>query len=164
MPFDPATYWTHNRVADYLYNRISFDTWSTETGADILDTLRSMGIAIRTQTFYEIRREVLDLPGRVDALGKVELGERAPRALYQDTPWELSTNFLYRVKVYGTDLVTGATVERWVSIASDTELERGTVESLAASYTQGGDPSGGVISKATKWESLLKRSDYEWPI
>lgn len=163
MPFDPSTYWTPNRTADYLYNRISFDTWVTETGADILQTIRDMGMHIRTQDFYAIRRFVLDMPDRMDKWAKILLEERAPVNYYEETQWNISTNFLYRVKVYGQDIVTGETVERWVSIASDTQLERGAVEALAASYTQGDDPSGGVLSKATKWGPALVRRGYEWP-
>jgi hypothetical protein len=101
----------------------------TTSGAEALDLLRSMGGAIRDSDFYAIRREVLGLGRYTEILSTYDDDKLIPVAYtYQTSGLALSSEFLYRVKAYGTDPQTGNEIEKYFSVSSNNQLTPGQVK------------------------------------
>ena len=108
------------------------------SGAESLRALRDFGVEIRTQDFYAIRREVIAQYEREQAFQEqiedYESNALIPAAWHSTTHGlNLRTQFLYRVRVTGFDMLTGEPVERIFSVGSDDQLTVGQVKSTITS-------------------------------
>lgn len=84
----------------YARFSIGRETWTTETGSSILTALRDVGMGIRTQDFYAIRRDVLSIFEREDVFADVPLNQLLPVGrFYHDHGAELSLSTLYKFDV-----------------------------------------------------------------
>ena len=102
-----------------------------DTGAESLEYLRSIGGGIRTEDFYGIRREVLSLGKYTESLVSYTDNQLVPMAWHNSTHGlQLSSNFLYRMKVTGTDPNTGDAVEKFFAISSDSQLTPGEAKDI----------------------------------
>jgi hypothetical protein len=135
------------------------------SGAEALDLLREAGGQIRTADFYAIRREVL-YEYNLEQYYKQQLAEYdenslIPAAWHSTTHGlELSTNFLYRVKVTGYDPITGEPVERWLSVGSDDQLTKSQVIDWLGSMLEENKDSCPIDIEDMEIESALARADY----
>lgn len=94
--------------------------------------LQKAGLGLRRQTLLDIMRLVegeIAIGPVLSALGVNRLPNplRLPPALTK-----IRRAFSFTVRVRGLDADTGATIERFVTIATDTVLTRGELEELAA--------------------------------
>jgi len=137
MPADPlglSPEKTRNLIAGNLISPLE---WETLSGAFLLDVLRASGIRIRESTFYDIRRTKLGLTRHEIDVTNLNPDQRVPRAWIDETDWHLSANFLYQMRVFGTDPETGEVIDKYVSIASMTERTPNDVELEALDKTMG---------------------------
>lgn len=115
--------WTPDAKRKYVANSIPAKTWKTQSGASILRTLQEQGIGIREKTFYDMRREILDLEKYEEQIRGLHPDTRVPRAwLSAATYWDIKSNFLYRFDVSGVDPNTGKRETRYFSYGSNEEL------------------------------------------
>jgi hypothetical protein len=135
------------------------------SGAEALELLREAGGQIRTADFYAIRREVL-YEYNLEQYNKQKLAEYdenglIPAAWHSTTHGlELSTNFLYRVKVTGYDSITGEPVERWFSVGSDDQLTKAQVSGSLSSMLEADKDYYHTDIEDMEIESALARADY----
>lgn len=116
-----------------------------ETGADALDFARNLGLQIRTQDFYSIRREVLNVVESSQPLLTYPENELIPLNWHvSDHGLELSSDFQYRVHMFGADSATGILKSQWMTIASDRQLTMNEVKEVARSYVGEGGVSGEI--------------------
>lgn len=111
------------------------------TGAGALDFARELGVAIRTQDFYTIRNEVLSVIESSQSLSDYPTNQLVPLAWHvQDHGLELSSNFQYRVHMFGADREEGVLSSQWVTVASDRQLTIDQIKDVARSFLgEGGD-------------------------
>ena len=116
-----------------------------ETGIKALNFLRELGSGIRTQVFYEIRREVLAVAASSQPLLDYPDNQLVPLNWHvQDHGLELSSEFQYRIHMYGSDQETGVLKDQWMTIASDRQLTPDQIKEVARSYVGEGGTSGQI--------------------
>ena len=107
------------------------------TGQDALNMLRYFGGQIRTSDFYAIRRDVLrDQSSQQTLVGDMQgydVNALIPAAWHSDLvqPGQ-RRDFLYYVKVTGTDIDTGLPREQYYGYSSDRQLSFGQLEEHAS--------------------------------
>lgn len=122
-----------------------------ESGADMLDFLRSNGVAIRTQDFYGIRQEVLSLRDSIlsNEAPLFNIGDRYPDSLIPmgytifDHGFDLSSNFLYRFRIESTNPQTGDVQYQYMAVGSDRQLSFSEAQDLMQSLFTGEYIEGG---------------------
>ena len=133
-PLNLSSEATRNLIAGNLISPLE---WETLSGAFLLDVLRASGIQIRTQDFYDIRRDKLGLTKHELDVTNLDPDVRVPRNWIDPVDWALSGNFLYQTRVFGTDPETGEQIDKYISISSMTELTRNEVEMEVLDKTMG---------------------------
>jgi len=99
--------------------------WSSFTGEQILSDLRDMGAGIRTQDFYDLRREVLGLNKWQDAIKALRNDTLIPRAyMVERKEIDFSSQAQYRFDVTYQDEDTGEIVETVRAISSDRQYTK----------------------------------------
>jgi len=132
-----------------------------DTGAESLEYLRSIGGAIRTQDFYDIRRQVLELGKYTENLTSYTDNQLTPMAWHNSTHGlELSSNFLYRLKVFGTDPNTGESVEKFFAISSDQQLTPGEAKDILGGMIAGEETFYEVTVDSIELFEALVSPDY----
>jgi len=117
-----------------------------ESGNQALQYIRSHLGAIRTQDFYDIRRQVLSLQTAGDALRGYNTSQLIPRAWHStDHGLNLSSQFLYRIELFGFDSNTGQIKNQTMSVATDRQLTIDQVQDVARSYIGEGGESGDIV-------------------
>lgn len=117
-----------------------------DTGADALDFFRSGGGQIRTADFYDIRRQVLNRVESGEQLTGYPDNQLIPLNWHvTDHGLDLSSDFLYNIKLIGLDQNTGILKEQWMGVASDRQLTPDEVREVARSYVGEGGPSGEIV-------------------
>jgi len=116
---EPLRRWLRTDFAATLSSGIS--------GKKILEELRGQGVRIRTSDLYAIRRQVLE-ERNLEQIFREHIEEYDPNGLIP-AAWHstehglnLRTEYLYRVRVTGYDMKTGAWVERISSLSSNEQL------------------------------------------
>lgn len=116
-----------------------------DSGIEALEFFREGGGKIRTQDFYQVRNEVLN---RVDSGSFLE---GYPGNQLVPLQWhviehglDLSTEFLYNIKLIGYDTKTGILKEQWMGVPSDHQLTPDEIKDVAASYVGEGGDSGEI--------------------
>jgi hypothetical protein len=109
-----------------------------DTGAAGLDFLRSNDFQIRTQTFYDIRRQVLDINKYQEALVPYE-GDNLIPVAWHDTSHGLglTEKLLYRIEVTGVDPNTGEDITKTFAIGSNQRLSKNEVTDILGSMIEG---------------------------
>jgi hypothetical protein len=116
-----------------------------ETGQAALDFLRELGSGIRTQEFYKIRREVLSLAEARDKLLGYVTNQLIPLNWHdQNHGLQLTTEFQYRIELFGADPETGTLSLKYMTIASNRQLTIDEVHEAARNYVGEGQPSGQI--------------------
>jgi hypothetical protein len=96
---------------------------SFDKASHALDFIRGAGIAIRTSDFYAIYNSVHQRFNQSATLYDLPGNTLIPIALTDTTHnYNLSTNFLYRFNVIGTDPHTGDPVNRFMAVGSNRQL------------------------------------------
>lgn len=128
------------------------------SGADMLRQLRGLGIEIRTQDFYDIRRDVLGLTKYQEQIERLNPERPVPRAwIAQEHGWELSQDFHYRFRVTGSDPNTGEEIESFFAISSDTELTKEQAQNTMTSMLLGEEEFYGISPDEVEMYSALAR-------
>jgi len=116
-----------------------------ESGAKALEFVRGLGVAIRDSDFYSIRREVLNVAQSSQPLLDYPNNQLIPIAWHvQDHGLELSSEFQYRIHMYGADVNTGILKGQWMTVASNRQLTIDEVQEVARSYVGEGGVSGEI--------------------
>ena len=116
-----------------------------ESGAQALEFARELGLQIRTQDFYSIRNEVLSVIEISQPLFNYPDNQLIPLNWHvQSHGMELSTEFQYRIHLYGSDQNTGVLKSQWMTVASDRQLTMDEVKETARSYVGEGGVSGEI--------------------
>lgn len=118
---------------------------SFSTGVEALDYVRELGLAIRSQDFYAIRREVLEVTSSSIKLMNYPDNQLIPLNWHvKNHGLELSSDFQYRINMIGADQNTGILKNQWMTIASDRQLTPNEVREAARSYVGEGGASGEI--------------------
>jgi len=116
-----------------------------DTGSEALGFARELGLQIRTQDFYAIRREVLNVAVSSQPLLEYPDNQLIPLNWHvSDHGLELSSEFQYRIHMYGADSGTGILKSQWMTVASDRILTMDEVKEVARSYVGEGGVSGEI--------------------
>lgn len=116
-----------------------------DTGSEALQFFREGGGSIRTQDFYAIRRQVLNRTESSTPLEGYPSNQLIPLNWHvTDHGLNLSSDFLYNIKLIGYDNETGLLKEQWMSVASDRQLSSDEVKEVARSYVGEGGKSGEI--------------------
>jgi hypothetical protein len=116
-----------------------------ETGSEALNFARENGLAIRSQDFYSIRREVLNVIESAQPLLDYPDNQLIPLNWHvADHGLNLTTEFQYRTHMYGADPETGVLKDQWVTVASNRQLTIDEVKQQARSYIGEGGDSGDI--------------------
>lgn len=133
-----------------------------ETGREALDYLREQGAAIRDADFYAIRRQVANVGTYAGLMGDVVEDQFIPLAYHvTDHGLNLSRDFMYRVKVTGTDPETGEDVQSWFAISSDRQLTKGEVIDQLGSMIAGEETFYDIVPDEYEVTAALRRPDEE---
>lgn len=116
-----------------------------ETGAEALNFFRDGGGAIRTADFYKIRQQVLNRTESGAPLSDYPTNQLVPLNWHvTDHGLDLSSDFLYNIKLIGLDTNTGYLKEQWMGVASDRQLTVDEIKEVARSYVGEGGASGEI--------------------
>lgn len=116
-----------------------------ETGKEALDFFREGGGAIRTADFYAIRKQVLNRTESGNPLTDYPSNQLIPINWHViDHGLELSSDFLYNIKLIGYDQKSGILKEQWMGVASDRQLTQDQIKEVARSYVGEGGESGEI--------------------
>lgn len=129
-----------------------------ETGEQALSFARELGLQIRTQDFYSIRREILNVESSTTFLFTYPDNQLIPYNVHvQSESMKLTTEFQYRVHMYGPDKETGILRDQWMVAASDRQLTINEVKEIARSYLgEGGDSDRIVDPQFAEIEPLRR--------
>lgn len=123
----------------YIRHSIAESDWSSRSGASILDDLRESGIGIRTQDFYNIRREKVAEIQRAEEFRALEDDTLVPYSMMNEqTGVSLTMRAQYRLRLTVQDPETGQMSYVYRSIADDVHYTKGEIESFAESLFQMG--------------------------
>lgn len=115
------------------------------TTSEALSFARDLGLQIRTQDFYSIARQVQNVITSGDKLMGYSTDQLIPLAWHvQDHGMELSSEFQYRIQMFGADSATGFLKSQWMTIASDRQLTIDEVKDVANTYVGEGGASGEI--------------------
>jgi hypothetical protein len=130
--------------------------FKNRTGEEALAFIREFGIRIRTQDFYAIRREVLDLTKYQEQLGAINENVLIPLH-YTDTTHGLniSENFLYRFNVTGTTTSTGEAFERRYAVASMYQLSKADAADLLTDMLSNAERESAMTIDSMELDSSL---------
>jgi hypothetical protein len=130
--------------------------------AQALDYLRGQGGAIRTQTFYDIAREVQGLTRFQSQLESARPDNLVPLG-YTDYSHglHLADSFLYKVSITGTDPATGESKSRFVSVYSNSQLTKGSVLSQAAALVMGLEEFYGIVPEKYELSQAMGRTELD---
>jgi hypothetical protein len=131
-----------------------------ETGVEALDFIRSHLGAIRTQDFYEIRRQVLSVQTASDVLSGYPTSQLIPLAWHNtDHGLNLSSEFQYRIELFGFDPNTGQIKNQFMTVAADRQLTSDQVQDVARSYVGEGGESGEIVLSSFGEITPMKRAE-----
>lgn len=132
------------------------------SGVEALGYVREHLGAIRTQDFYQIRREVLAVQTAEVEPGTYPGDQLIPmRSHVQDHGLNLSSEYQYRVQLFGYDPNTGQLKDQWMTIASDHQLTPDQVQDTARAYLGEGGESGDIVLSAFGGITAMRRSPYQ---
>lgn len=125
----------------------------------MLGELRGLGLKIRTQDFFDIRRDVLGLRKYEEQIKGLNPATRVPRAWINDSHgWDLKSDFLYRVEVTGLDPNTGEQVQGFYSLRSDKEFPVGDIEAGLISKLVGEEDFYDIIVQDARVYQAMSRA------
>lgn len=131
-----------------------------ETGREALDYLREQGASIRDADFYAIRREVANLGTYAGLMGDVPDNQYIPLAYHvTDHGLDLSRDFMYRVKVSGTDPATGEDIDSFFAISSDRQLTKGEVIDQLGALIEGASEFYDIVPEEYEVTTALRRPE-----
>lgn len=127
-----------------------------DTGASMLDWLRSEGASIRTADFYAIRRTVLEQFANVERFAEYDMQELVPAAWHTDDHgWNLSTDFLYYVRVDGVNPDTLDDVTKYLAVGSNRQLSQSEIYDTLGGMVSGEAEAYGIIAETYTLEKAL---------
>lgn len=117
-----------------------------EVGTDALKYIRANLGGIRTQDFYEIRRQVEGLAAVAKKIKDYPGDQLVPLRWHDaDHGLTLSSEFQYRVEIIGVDTKTGLLKSQFMTVASKTQLTTDQIQDTARSYIGEGGESGDIV-------------------
>ena len=130
-----------------------------ESGVEALSFIREHLGAIRTQDFYDIRRQVLDVATSGQRLQDYDTSQLIPQAWHAtDHGLNLSTEYQYRIELFGYDPNTGQIKSQHMTVAADRQLTSDQVQDVARSYLGEGGESGDIVLSRFGQIEPMKRS------
>ena len=98
---------------------------------DITRILQKAGLGIRRQTLLDIMRAVGEEAAIGPVLSALGISRRPNPFRLPPALTKIRRAYSFTVRVHGTELDTGITSERFVTVTTDTLLTRGEIEALA---------------------------------
>ena len=108
--------------------------------------LQKAGLGIRRQTLLDIMRLMEGEAAIGPVLSALGLNRRPNPLRLPPALTKIRRAFSFTVRARGLDADTGASVERFVTVTTDTLLTRGEIEALAEQALEGEGPSGSLLS------------------
>jgi hypothetical protein len=135
---------------------------SFDNATQAINVLRDSGMHIRTGDFYAIYNQVEARAAQAAEMQTADYGDHlVPIAEHITTEWDLSTNFLYKVRMYGIDPTTGLGISKWVSVGSDRQLTQNEVEDSAAGMVQGEEAAYEIEDPDFHMDGAFVRADVQ---
>lgn len=107
--------------------------------------LRELGVQISNETLGTVRREVLNVLESSNNLIGYPDNQLVPLNWHvTDHGLNLTTDFQYRIHLFGADPDTGLLRDRWMTIASNIQLTTNEIKDVARSYIGEGAASGEI--------------------
>lgn len=143
---------------NWIANNISRDTWETMSGSAILGELKELGMGIRRQDFFAIRREVMELGYYEEAISKRAGNTLIPRAwMHERKHVDLTLNAQYRFLMDVTDVETGKTDQIIRAISSDRHFTKDEAEDfIRGLYTRPMPDSDYIVTNVRSVEVWVK--------
>ena len=106
-----------------------------ETGAELYEYLQDSGVSFSRSAFYNIRREVLELTSSSNRLLAFDDDRLIPQNWHvKSHGLSLTTDYQYRVHLFGNDPETGILKDEWITVVSDRQLTKADVHAMASAY------------------------------
>ena len=122
MPYDPLKPLAGTAPEGYLRAQVGETQYLAQSGTSLLKELRGLGLEVRTQDFFDIRRDVLGITKYSEQIMNLRPETRVPASWINDTHgWDIKADFVYRIQVTGLDPNTGAEIARFFSLRSNPE-------------------------------------------
>lgn len=133
--------WSLSIKRNYLRTTLAPIFKAFPTGSAALSWFRESGGTIRTQDFYDVRRQVLGLTKYEENIKNLAGDHIIPRTwINQEHGLELKgKEIYYRQQVKGIDPRTGEEKEMWITILDDKQRSKEWVQEEAGNYIAG-DP------------------------
>lgn len=145
---------TRNWLRTTLPERI----WTGLSGSELLRQLRDIGVSIRTQDFFQVRREVLGLQLHQEAIGQLGADRLVPAALFNESHGlELSQDFQYRFRIAVRDPVTGEITEFMRALSSSEQLTKAEAEAeMADMQAESAETYGYEVESVSLFNALAQ--------
>lgn len=104
------------------------------SGNSILSALRASGMGIRRQVLLDIIRAERGIISAGKHLSSIRLGFVPDPRRLPDALTKMRRSFSFTVRIRGTDISTGASIEQNISVALDRPLTRSQIESIAVDF------------------------------
>lgn len=123
MSDDFSSFLTPDERRNIILNDIPYSDWTSLSGASILQTLKDKGLGINESDFYDIRRLILSDIANADKIAQLPDSYQIPAAFHNEGRfWYMQGDFAYNVGFMVFDPTTKQSVDRWVTIQSDSRL------------------------------------------
>lgn len=139
QPYDPFS--TSQSRRNFIKYSISEDTWKTKSGSAIIRSMQEeLGVAIRREDFFAVRREKFEEFARREEFAKIPDDHLVPYSLMNtDTNITLTNTAQYRLRMTVKDPKTDELSYVYRSIGSDEHHTRGYIEKFASEmFSMGG--------------------------
>lgn len=115
-----------------------------QTGASILGFLREQGLGYRTQNFYEDFRKWKGVEKYETQITDLDQDRLIPEGWTQDTPYKLTSEYLYQLKATYVDIDTGTEILTNWGINSNERMSKQELEDYSVVFQPDSPPEGNV--------------------
>lgn len=112
------------------------------SGARTLRILREMGLGYRTQNFYADWRKLLGVKRFEQPIAQLKEDTLIPEAYTQESPWDLSDNYLYVIRAKYSNLDTGEEEDAFWGLLESERRTKEEVLSYVDIFKEDSPPEG----------------------
>jgi hypothetical protein len=105
MADNPLPIWdgTADSEENYIRTKLGTEAFTSQSGASLFTQLKDMGFTIGEGSFYDIRRDVLQIAKHQEQTSVLSGDIPIPQNYIDYVPtWNLSSNYMYQQKYYYT--------------------------------------------------------------
>lgn len=143
---------------NFIYNNIPRSVWEEYSGQAILASLRSAGLGIGTDDFYDIRSNILDDIENADRVRGIPSYVQVPiDFMTEGSFWNNDADYIYTLQVTQRDPLTGEPITRYTTLRSNDQLSQDDILELM-SDDEGNvyDPSDNQILEMKLYNALYR--------